>query len=1060
MENPQKTKLNIDQIRERLAEKKGQEMWRGLGELAGTDEFQQFLNDEFPQIARPLNLKMDRRQFMTLSGASLALAGLSGCRFLPQDHIVPYVKAPENTVPGRPLYYATTALFQGYGRGVVVESHEGRPTKIEGNPAHPASLGSTDVFMQGEILSLYDADRSKAVFGKGQPSSYEAFLAATRANLLKQKDKQGAGVRILTETVTSPSLYAQIQAFLALYPQAKWAQFDPVSQDNVRQASQLAFGKVVNTVYQFDKADRVLSIDSDFFASHPGSVRFSRDFSDKRRVSDDKKEMNRLYAVECTPKLTGGMADHRFPVRVSDMEAIVAAIAAKVGVTGITAPAVPASATWIDSVVEDLNENKGRSLVIAGEHLSPATQALVHAINAQLGAVGATVIYTNPIEAQPAQQTEDIRALIADIQGRKVDMLLVLGANPAYHAPVDLQFGENLKTVPFTAHLGLHRDETGFISEWHIPEAHFLEAWGDARAFDGTTSIVQPLINPIYEVSKSPLEVLASLQGKPATSEEVVRGYWKAKLNLPNFDKAWRKILNDGIMPGTAEPPISLAVKADFATGISLQAATPGSPQNIEVVFAADPTVWDGRYANNGWLQELPKPMTKLTWDNAVLMSVATAKALGDLHNEDIVEVELGNRRVKGAVWMAFGHADNSVTLHLGYGRTLGGAIAAGGKGLMPVNGWDGAGFDANQLRASDALWFKTGCSIRRAGGTWQIATTENHNLIEDTNKKDIDSQFKRDIIRVTSLEEYKKGKVGVPEEVEAAERASGEVKEGVAKEEPYNMYPPVVGKGEAGSIGGMDYDYNEKSALGGKEYNAWAMAIDLNTCTGCNVCTIACQAENNIAVVGKDLVMRGREMHWIRMDRYYKGSLDNPQTYFQPVGCQMCELAPCEPVCPVAATVHSHDGLNQMVYNRCIGTKYCSNNCPYKVRRFNFLNYTDHTEEPYAVTMLARNPNVTMRARGVMEKCSYCVQRISAARIEAKKEGRPIKDGEVVSACQQACPTKAITFGDMNDPKSEIAKAKKLPQNYILLEELNTKPRTTYLSRLRNPNTKLPKES
>ncbi len=1009
MENPQKTKLNIDQIRERLANKKGQEMWRGLGELAETDEFQQFLDDEFPQIARPLRLQMDRRQFMILSGASLALAGLSGCRFLPQDRIVPYVKAPENTIPGKALYYASASLFQGYARGIIVESHEGRPTKIEGNPEHPAVLGSTDAFMQAEILNLYDADRSKTVFGKGQPSSYDAFLTAARAALAKQKDKEGAGIRILTETVTSPTLYAKIQEFLKLYPKAQWVQYDPVSQDNVRQGSLIAFGQVVNTIYQFDKADRILSLDSDFFSNHPASVRFSRDFSDKRRVDEEKKEMNRLYAVECTPKLTGAMADHRFPTRVSDMEAIAAAVAAKVGVTGITAPAV--NAPWLDEVVADLQENRGRSLVIAGEHLSPATQALVHAINVQLNAVGSTVVYTNPIEVQPRQQVEDLRTLTADIQGGKVEFLLALGANPAYHAPIDLQFGANLSNVAFSAHVGLHRDETGFISEWHIPETHFLEAWGDARAYDGTISIVQPLINPLYDGAKSPLEVLSALIGRPATSEEAVRTYWKARLNLSNFDKAWRKFLNDGLLPGTAEAPITVMLKTDFATGISLTPVTEGSKDNIEVVFAPDPTIWDGRFANNGWMQELPKPNTKITWDNAVLMSVRTAQAL-NVSNDDIVEVEVGNRRVKGATLIAFGHADHSVTVHLGYGRTQGGAIASGGKGVMPVNGWDGAGFDANQIRTSDALWSKTGCNVRRAGGTWQIATTENHNLISDTNGKQIDSQFGRDIIRLTTLDEYKKGKYGEPEG-EGGEHKEGEHKEGEKKEEPISMYPKVVGGSEEAGHFGMDYDY--------KDYNAWAMVIDLNTCTGCNTCTIACQSENNIAVVGKDLVMRGREMHWIRMDRYYKGSLDNPQTYFQPMACQMCELAPCEPVCPVAATVHSHDGLNQMIYNRCVGTKYCSNNCPYKVRRFNFLNYTDRTEEPYTVLTLARNPNVTMRSRGVMEKCTYCVQRISAARIEAKKEGRPIKDGDVVTACQQACPTKSISFGDMNDPKSAI---------------------------------------
>jgi molybdopterin-containing oxidoreductase family iron-sulfur binding subunit len=1055
MENPQKPKIDLASVRTRLADKDSAEMWRSLGELCENEEFQQFLDDEFPQVSRPLRLNMDRRQFLTLSGASLALAGLSGCRFLPQDKIVPYVKAPEDQIPGKALYYASATLLGGYARGVLVESHEGRPTNIQGNPDHPATLGSSDAFIQAEVLNLYDPDRSKNVRGFGSQSNLDSFLTSARDALGKQKPSGGAGIRILTETVTSPTLAAQIKGILARYPNAKWLQYDAVSQDSVRQGAQVAFGKFVNTVYQFDKADRILSFDSDFFASGPGSVRYSLDFAKKRKVTSDVKEMNRLYAVESTPKLTGAMADHRFPARASDVEGIIFATAAKLGIAGVTAPA-DVKADYLDAVLEDLKENSGRSLVIAGDHLSANAHALVHAINAALGNVGKTLYYTDPIEANPTLQIDDLRQLVADIQGNKVEFLLILGANPVYNAPVDMNFGQVLTSVAFSVHQGLHYDETGNVCQWHIPETHSLEAWGDGRAFDGTTSIIQPLIRPIYENAKSVHELLSALFDRPQTSEEVVKNYWRGVMGGADFEKKWRKNLNDGLIPATAAAPITVALVPTLTNGMTATELAKASDQNLEIIFAPDPTVWDGRFANNPWLQELPKPMTKLTWDNAVLMSVNTAEKLG-VQNEDTVELELNGHTVKGPVWIAFGHPDHSVTVHLGYGRLQGGAVAAGGKGIMPVNGWDGAGFDANKLRSSGALWFTTGVAVKKVGGTWQIATTENHHAIENGK---LDSQYKRDIIRLVTLEEYKQGKTGAPEHGEEAHAAPApahgaeaghgkEAEHGGEHEEHSSLYPKVVGGSEEKlRLSPESYDYNE--------FSRWGMVIDLNTCTGCNACTIACQSENNIAVVGKDLVMRGREMHWIRIDRYYKGTPDNPQTYFQPLGCQHCELAPCEPVCPVAATLHSHDGLNQMVYNRCVGTKYCSNNCPYKVRRFNFLNYGERFEEPYTVLTLARNPNVTIRSRGVMEKCTFCVQRISAARIEAKKANRPIGGDEIVTACQQACPSSAIVFGDLNVPESKVAKAKAQPQGYLLLDELNTKSRVTYLARLRNPNPKL----
>jgi molybdopterin-containing oxidoreductase family iron-sulfur binding subunit len=1039
MDHDQNNMLDLEALRARLREADAPEFWRSLDELADTQVFQDFLEDEFPQQARPLRMEMDRRQFMMLSGASLALAGLAGCRWQPQAKIVPYIKAPEDIVHGKQLFYATSMPMGGYGRGLLVESNEGRPTKIEGNPDHPATLGSSDIFMQAATLTLYDPDRLRNVQSGNDISTWETFLSIARTQLAEQRKKSGSGLRILTENITSPTLTDQINALLTQMPEAKWIQYEAIGLDSVREGANLAFGQVVNTIYQFSKAERVLAIDSDVFFNTPGNVRYARDFSDKRRVWSSEAEMNRLYAVESTPTLTGAMADHKAAMRASDIEAFTAALAVRLGATtGTMQRPTSIDSAFFEALAEDLLEHKGRSIVIAGNQQTPAVHALVHAINVALNNVGTTVVYTDPIEAKPVYHIAELRQLTEEMQQGKVEMLLILGGNPAYSAPADINFAARLAEVPFTAHLSLYYDETAARCKWALPEAHFLEAWSDVRAYDGTASIIQPLIAPLYE-GRSAHEVLAAIQDDLRSGYDIVRAYWKRQTPTgTDFETYWGRALNDGLFPASAAPTKQVALRPDFATALGGVLRPPTNPQDIELIFAPDPTIWDGRFANNGWLQELPKPLSKLTWDNALIMGATFAQELG-VKPEEMVRIEYQGRSLDVPVWISFGHPNKSATLHLGYGRERGGEKSAG------------IGFNANKLRTSDAPWFGTGAKITKLGTSYKLATTENHHVFvkywdKDPNK--IDSQhtggFKsRELIRLSDISEYRQQMQNGGEE-----HGGGQHKEG--EHSKLNMFPEVVGEEGPNKIFKSPYSYDYKDP----DINQWGMAIDMNTCIGCGVCTIACQAENNIPVVGKDQVLRGREMHWIRVDRYYNGDLDSPDTYFQPVTCMHCELAPCEPVCPVAATVHSHDGLNQMVYNRCIGTKYCSNNCPYKVRRFNFLNYANRWEQP--VVMLRHNPDVTVRSRGVMEKCTYCTQRISRARIEAKKENRKVGGDEVVTACQQACPTNAIIFGDINDPNSKVAKAKALPGDYTLLEELNVRPRTSYLKRLRNPNPKL----
>jgi molybdopterin-containing oxidoreductase family iron-sulfur binding subunit len=985
--------IQIATLRARLAGATGKTYWRGLEELAETAEFQDLLRHEFPRGADLWQASLSRRTFLRLMGASLALAGLTSCG-RPREQIVPYVRQPEQIVPGKPLFYATALTLGGYATGVLVESHEGRPTKIEGNPRHPASLGASGAFEQAAILELYDPDRSQAVINIGRISTWDAFLAQLTTQLQSLEANRGAGLRLLTEPVTSPALAAQIQALLQKYPAAQWHQWSPVNRDSAFEGARQVFGRPANTVYRLEQADVILALDADFLGSGPGTLRYARQFADRRRVRAGQARMNRLYAVESTPTITGAMADHRLPLRASQVELFARALAQRLGMGegGSGAASAPdlqslIPSSWLDALAKDLQANRGRSLVVAGAEQQPAVHALAHAMNAALGNAGQTVLYTEPVEASPVNTTESLRALTDAMNGGQVSTLVVIGGNPAFDAPADFNFAGALAKVAFRAHLGLYEDETAALCHWHIPAAHQLESWGDARAFDGAVSIAQPLIMPLYG-GKSAYELLAALLGQTdGSDQDIVRGYWREH-GLAD-DSAWRQALHDGMIANSGLP--ALPVTANL-TDLPSQVPSLQPQAALELIFRPDPTIWDGRFANNGWLQELPKPITTLTWDNAALMSPATAARLG-LTNEDLVELRFRGRSVRAPVWMLPGHADDSVTVTFGYGRTRAGKVGTN------------TGFNAYALRGSDAPWFGDGLEAVKAGERSSLASTQIHFGLEG-----------RELVKTGTLAEFQRN-------------------------------PSFLGP-SAGVIPGQ----GQPSLLPEDVYDGhrWGMSIDTNVCIGCNACTIACQAENNIPIVGKQQVLLSREMHWLKVDRYYEGGVGNPRSVFQPRPCMQCEKAPCELVCPVGATVHSAEGLNDMVYNRCVGTRYCSNNCPYKVRHFNFFQYADQATP---VIKLMYNPDVTVRDRGVMEKCTYCVQRINAGKIEAEKDGRPVRDGEIKTACQEACPTQAIVFGDINDQQSQVAQLKSQPLHYGLLAELGTRPRTTYLAKLRNPN-------
>jgi MoCo/4Fe-4S cofactor protein with predicted Tat translocation signal len=983
-----------------------QTYWRSLED---TPESRAFLEREFPVGASELPDGMTRRDMMMLLGASLSLAGLAGCR-RPVEEIVPYVKAPEEIVPGVPAYYATTMPFRRSAYGLIVESHEGRPTKVEGNPSHPSTLGASNSLVQASVLGLYDPDRSQSVTQKGTRKSWADFVTAWGPIAQAHAADGGAGLAIVSESFSSPSLARLSMELRGLYPQMHWATYDAVSDENRLAGLKSATGRDVDLMLRFDRAAVILALDADPLLTDPEMFRHARGFAAGRSAgasggspaTGTAQAMNRLYSVEGVYSLTGAMADHRLRLQSRQIAPFVGALAARLapgaGTASLAGAGIPGvDPRWIDALAKDLLANRGSGLIVAGERQPAAVHAAVCALNTALGNTGKTVTYYEPKDAA-LPSLSSLVSVVAAMKAGTIKTLVVLGGNPVFDAPADLDFAGAMAKVPQTIALGHTVDETSAKAEWHIPRAHYLESWSDARAAGGTLSVVQPLILPLFG-GRSVVEMLGLMVGgKDRPGHEIVQETLGQFLGEDAFETKWNRVLHEGFLAGSEFPEVVPALTAEpFAELARLIGPAAASAEaGLEIVFLPSPSLHDGRFANDGWLQELPDPLTKLTWDNPALVSPKTAETLG-LTGEQVIRVEYSGRSLELPVWILPGMADGVVALTVGYGRTHAGRIGTG------------VGFGAFTVRGSKAPGFDGGVKITRAGGTYPLSATQTHGSMEG-----------RPVVRestVTELRsETKKEKKVTPL--------------GVYEEEPHHFslwkeHPKDQG-------------------------NQWGMTIDLNACIGCNACMTACQSENNVPVVGKVQVAKGREMHWIRVDRYFSGEPASPEVVVQPVPCMQCEDAPCEQVCPVAATVHDGQGLNVMVYNRCIGTRYCSNNCPYKVRRFNFFNYTKDTPN---ILKLAMNPDVTVRARGVMEKCTYCTQRINRVKIDAKLAGRAIKDGDVKTACQQACPASAIEFGDLRDPSSRVVKAKADPRNYSLLEELNTKPRTTYLAKVRNPN-------
>ncbi len=981
------SKLSLTALRRR-ASAGGRRYWASLEELTQSPEFLARLREEFPALGAAADAAYDRRRFLQLAAASLALTGIAGCgpEEAPRDR-QPYVEQPPGIVPGRARYYATATALQGFGAGVLVEHQMGRPIKIEGNPDHPASLGATSAIGQASILGLYDPYRAQTLTRDGAIVTWETLVAAVFERRDVLRTQEGRGLALLTGTVTSPTLMAQIARLKEDFPELRWHQWEAINRDEVLAGACLAFGRPVDLIPDFTAADVIVAIDSDALDRAPGHLKFARDFAARRRAAEMKERMSRVYALESTPTLMGAKADHRLALAPAEIEQALRQLAAKLG----AAPQAWSgddhrAAAIIDAIVDDLRGAKGRALIHVGAAQPATVHAIAHAINGSIGAIGNTVSAIDWVAAEAQDQRQSLADLSAAMAKGEIDTLLILAANPVFTAPSDLDFAAALQKVPFSVYLGEHDDETAAAVHWHVPQAHEYEAWSDVRAFDGTATIQQPQMRAPGE-RRSAHELLALFAGETTPhGRDILVEHWQAVARdsgVRDFEAFWTTALQRGVVADTAAKPVDVAVRHDLASAIGDQGARRDG-EGIVVLFRPDEGSWDGRFAENGWLQELPRPLTRLTWDNAALIAPRTAERLG-VATSDLVDISLGGRTVRAPVWVLPGEADDCVTLPLGFGR----------RRVGPVG--EGVGFDAYPLRQQGALWQAGGATIKKVDGNYQFAAIQREIATHD-----------RDVIREGSLADFLRNPGFL-------QRRSGDE----------SLYP--------------GYAY---------EGIAWAMSINLNACIGCQACVVACQAENNGPVVGKSEVLRGRDMHWLRIDRYYVGGLDDPKIVFQPVPCMHCENAPCEVVCPVHATVHDSEGLNVMVYNRCVGTRFCSNNCPYKVRRFNFFDYTGPDRRPRE----SWNPEVTVRGRGVMEKCTYCIQRTRAAMIDADREDRRLRDGEVITACQQACPTQAITFGDKNDKESAVARLKSSPLDYAMLDDLNTRPRTSYEALIRNP--------
>jgi MoCo/4Fe-4S cofactor protein with predicted Tat translocation signal len=1032
--------------------------WRSVAEWEQDPAFLARAAQEFPGLAEALASPHSRRTALKLMAAAFAMGGLDGCDLgAPGGRLIPAVKSPPNIIPGLPNFYSTATVLDGFATGIVVEHQMGRPVQVAGNPLHPASLGATDVFAQAQVLDFYDPDRSSAIAMRRRPSDRQTLLNALTRQRREVNGSRGAGLRILTGTITSATLAAQLDALLLRYPEARWHQWNPVSRDNCLKGAQLAFGQPVDLVPKLAAADVVLAIDSDLLSSAPGHLRFARELMSRRnpaRLPAGVAEMNRISAIEPTPTLVGAVADHRFIVGPREMPRVVAGLAAAVlqgdlssgrsPPSGSSSPELP---SWVAKVAADLMAHPGRALVHVGPDQPPEVHALAHAMNEKLAARGATLDFIEPIAHSPEDQGTSLRSLVEDMRAGKVTTLLIIDSNPVFAVPGALGFSEALQRVGFSIALSPAPDETFSAATWAVPMTHAWENWGDARAYDGTATILQPQALPLYG-GFSPQQMLALFDdsiaaetlsdGLPDTLQ-IVQMTWQKRFDT-DFASRWHDALADGVVSHTAANSANPALRSDALTqlasgarasdatasitaanttgsvaGTNALRAAPDSPADrmppantaapdagttgvappdsaaasagpaspaLTLLFRPDPHIWDGRFANNAWLQELPRPLTKLTWDNPLLISPALAHK-SNLRNGDEVRLTIDDTSVVAPIWILPGQAVDCVVAPLGFGRRHAGTVAEGvGFNFYPLVGLQGTP------------------TLEKTGHHARLASTDHHNLIFNA---------AGDLIRRGTLAAYRK--------------------------DPNFLRPQPRSETHGAEL----YRWQPEGPA------AWAMSIDLNACIGCNACAVACQSENNIPVVGKEQVIHEREMHWLRIDRYWEGKPDEPRTTFQPILCMHCEQAPCETVCPVGATVHDSEGLNVMVYNRCVGTRFCSNNCPYKVRRFNYYGYAKEERRPPE----ARNPDVSVRARGVMEKCTFCVQRIAAARIAADKENRPV--GTVTTACQAACPTQAITFGNQRDPESTVAKRKQSPLDYALLSEQNTHPRVTYEARIHN---------
>ncbi|HEY7117168.1 MAG TPA: TAT-variant-translocated molybdopterin oxidoreductase [Tepidisphaeraceae bacterium] len=1016
--------------------------WRGLEQLSDTPQVRELLAQEFPGYD-PTSVVADpgRRQFLKIMGASMALAGLTltGCRRWPQEHLAPYSANPSGHVPGFPEQYATAWELGGVAHGLLVTSYDGRPIKIEGNPSHPSSWtikgkqGSADAFAQASILEMYDPERSRLVIERtaadkrGKNSDWEKFDEFATVHFGRMKG-QGGGFAILSEATSSPSVLDMRKRLLAVFPQAKWYEYEPLTRDAELEASRQAFGKALRPVYGLDKAKVIVSLDADLLGTHPNHVRYAADWSEGRR-SGDRGEMNRVYCAETCFSITGTVADVRLAVDPARIDMLARALASKLGVAGVSGQENLSAGEqkFIEAAAGELNASGGSGVVAVGHAAPVAAHVLAFAINQQIGAVGKTVTLIDDPAGDRPTHVAAITGLAKDMAGGKINTLLILGGNPAYDAPLDADFANALGKVAVSIHLATYDDETSRLCKWHLPRAHYLEAWGDGRSWDGTAGVVQPLIEPLFG-GKSAIEVLAMLSADKVTAgDQIVRRTWREQFikGGGNFERQYRKVLEVGFLEGSQSKPVQAQPKV--ANLPPAEAAAPAGTFFLK--FEPDAHVYDGRFANNGWLQETHEPLSKLVWDNAAVMSVKDANTLG-IETGDVIKLEGNNRWIEAAAYVLPGQPVGVIGLSLGYGRTAAGPVG------------DKLGFNGYTMRTSDRPWIVGGVKVSKTGQDYRLVTASLHHLIDRIGMNGREQRVGGKnqtgvIVREASLSEFKKDPSAPHEKTQG--RSS------------LQLFDPLRYNGP----------------------HAWGMAVDLNTCIGCNACVVACQAENNIPVVGKDQAFNHREMHWIRIDRYFKGASDDPQidVIHQPMLCVHCENAPCEQVCPVAATMHDTEGLNVMVYNRCIGTRYCSNNCPYKVRRFNYFDWhakpprkstgvlwpgmpDSQQLDPKSIDPIRRmqfNPEVTVRMRGVMEKCTYCTQRIQRTKIARRNAGEDVRDGDIITACQQACPTQAIVFGDLRDRSSRVVALQNNPRSYDVLGELNTRPRTRHLAKLRN---------